>query len=121
MRSAMTRPDVSIPEPAGNVTIIVIGASDRIGTFLELHKARRQIEVSCQMLHNHVDDLPLVPDPQEQLWEQMRADLCGLEGELAPEGDRIGKRLTAFKEGVERVCRPMVEHRVGKKKIRKNR
>jgi hypothetical protein len=84
-------------------------------TFLELHKARREIEVACQTLHNHVDDLPLVPDPNKTLWQQLRADLCGAEGAFAPEGDRIGKRITEFKEGIERVCRPMVEHRVGKR------
>jgi hypothetical protein len=63
-------------------------------TFLELHKARRAIEVACQMLHRHLDDLPLNPDPNRNLWQQLRADLCGAEGEFAPEGDRVGKRLT---------------------------
>jgi hypothetical protein len=82
-------------------------------TFLELHKARRQIEVACQMLYNHVDDLS-VSDPDKSLWQQLRADLCGAEGQFAPEGDRIGKQLIAFKQGIELVCRPVVEHQVGK-------
>ncbi len=84
--------------------------------FLGLHKARRQIEVACQMLHNHVDDFPMIPDSHKELWQQLRADLCGAEAPFAPEGDRVGKQLTEFREGIERVCRPLVEHRVGKKK-----
>jgi hypothetical protein len=84
-------------------------------TFLELHKARRKIEVACQMLHQHLDDMPLVPDPNKGLWQQLRADLCGAEGEFAPEGDRIGKQLTAFREGIERECRPIIEHGVGRR------
>jgi hypothetical protein len=89
-------------------------------TFLDLHKARRQIEVSCQMLNSHMDDVQLIPDPHKELWQQLRADLCGAESPFAPEGDRVGKRLTAFKEGIEHVCRPIVEHRVGQRKDYRN-
>jgi hypothetical protein len=85
-------------------------------TFIELHKARRAVEVACQMLYNHVDDVPLVPDPQKSLWQQLRADICGAEGVLTKEGDRVGRRLTAFKDGIERVCQPAVKHRIGKRR-----
>jgi hypothetical protein len=53
--------------------------------FLLLHKARRDIEVAAQMLMHHVDD-PDIPggDPNRDLWDQLRADLCGAEGVFCP-------------------------------------
>jgi hypothetical protein len=84
-------------------------------SFLELHKARRQIEVACQMLSEHMDEIPQIPDPQKALWQQLRADLNGAKPPFAPEGDRIGKRLTEFKQGIEDACLPVVRHRMKRK------
>jgi hypothetical protein len=80
-------------------------------TFLKLHQARRKIEVASQMLHQHLDDVPIT-NPNKKLWDQLRADLCGFDGEFAPEGDRVGGQLAAFRREIEKVCRPMVEHGV---------
>jgi hypothetical protein len=82
--------------------------------FLELHKARRQVEIAIKMLIDHLDDLPLRPDPNAELWQQLRADLCAPEGELAREGDRVGRHLIAFRERIERLCRPVVDRKYGK-------
>jgi hypothetical protein len=76
--------------------------------FLELHKARRKIEVAAQMLAAHADDAPLTPDPSAGLWRQLRADMCGDEAEFAPEEDRVGKHLAAFEAGLEAICRPKI-------------
>ncbi len=80
-------------------------------TFLELHKARRAVEVACQMLHNHLDDISMIPDPHKELWEQLRADLSGDPLGITKEGDRVAMRLTAFRDGIEGSCRPVVERR----------
>lgn len=78
-------------------------------TFLELHKARKGIEVACQMLHSHINDVPMIPDPNKALWEQLRADIYAGLGEFAPEGDRVGKRLVTFKGGIDKVCLPVIK------------
>lgn len=82
--------------------------------FLELHWARRLIEIACDMLIRHLDEPPLVPDPHADLWQQLRADLAAAEGALANEGDRVGRRLTAFRDGIEKLCRPIVDREFGK-------
>jgi hypothetical protein len=38
--------------------------------FLELHKARQQIEIAIKMLVGHLDDHPIRPDPHADLWQQ---------------------------------------------------
>lgn len=82
--------------------------------FLELHKARQKIDIAIKMLIRHVDDAPIRPDPHADLWQQLRADLCGAEGELANDGDRVGRHLTAFKDGIEKLCRPVVDRTYGR-------
>jgi len=84
-------------------------------TFLELHKARRGVEIAIEMLIRHLDDAPTTPDPSGDLWQQLRADLCGAEGALSKEGDRIGRQLTEFRDGMEALCRPVLERGIGKK------
>jgi hypothetical protein len=83
--------------------------------FLELHQARRDIEIAIGMLIRHLDDAPMTPDPNADLWQQLRADLCGAEGALSKEGDRIGNQLIAFRNGIEALCRPVLERGIGKK------
>jgi hypothetical protein len=80
--------------------------------FLELHRALREIEVACEMLARHLDDPQLNPDPNGDLWQQLRADAA--EGILAKEGDRVGRRLAAFRAGIEAKCRPVVDRKFGK-------
>jgi hypothetical protein len=83
-------------------------------TFLELHKARRDIEIAIRMLIGHLNDAPLQPDPNADLWQQLRGDLCAAEGALAKEGDRVGHHLIAFRDGIEKLCRPIVDREYGK-------
>jgi hypothetical protein len=92
--------------------------------FHELHIARRHIEIACQKLNHHLDDAQLFPEPDKEFWQQLRTDLCGADVPFAPEGDRVGKKIASFKTGIERVCCPVVKHRVadrwGIKKGRRN-
>jgi hypothetical protein len=90
---------------------MAIFGTDIEKTFLSLHQARRAIEVACQMLSNHLDDPPQTRDPQKNLWRQLWADINGAEP-YAPDGDRVGKQLAAFREGIERVCLPVVKHKL---------
>jgi hypothetical protein len=94
---------------------MAIFGSEIQATFLELHQARQTIVVACQSLNSHLHDLPQIPDPHKDFWKQLRADISSAEGPLGPEGDRVGKQLTAFREGIERVCSPLVKHAVGLK------
>jgi hypothetical protein len=53
----------------------------------------------------------MIPDPHKELWEQLRADLSGDPLGITKEGDRVAMRLTAFRDGIEGICRPVVERR----------
>jgi len=86
----------------------------RRANFSELHKARRDIEIACEMLIRHLEDAPMNPDRNADLWQQFRADLCGAEGALSKEGDRVGRRISAFKDGIEALCRPVLDRGIGR-------
>lgn len=76
--------------------------------FLLLQKARREIEVSAGML---LQD----PHPQNnteenrELWNTLRAAVWEAYGKLAKDGDVVGQKLTNFRLGIERKCRPIVD------------
>jgi hypothetical protein len=77
-------------------------------TFLQLHKARRAIEIACEMLTNVVKQ----PEDDEQLWFQLRADIWGSHGaSRAKEPDRVDKMLDEFRTGMERLCRPTLANK----------
>jgi hypothetical protein len=76
--------------------------------FLELHEARRCVQIAAKTL------LKEKPDCNVDLWPQLRADICGVaDGQLAPEGDRVGRHVTAFREGIEKSCGPIVNRKYG--------
>jgi len=73
-------------------------------TFLELTQSattNRWWHVRCSIITSMTISVETLT---KSLWQQLRADLCGAEGQFAPEGDRIGKQLIAFKQGIELVC-----------------
>jgi hypothetical protein len=82
-------------------------------TFLLLQTARREIEVSAGML---LQD----PEPQNktkdnlELWNSLRADVWPAYGKLAKKGDQVGKKLSDFSEGMERLCRPIINRAYGR-------
>jgi hypothetical protein len=81
--------------------------------FLLMHRARREIEVSAEMLFR--DPHTSHPTPENlATWNQFRADVWEAYGALAPEGDKVGKKLTAFRDGIEGLCRPVIDRNYGR-------
>jgi hypothetical protein len=81
--------------------------------FLLMHRARREIEVSAEMLFRD----PHTSQPTKEnldTWNQFRADVWEAYGRLAPEGDRVGKKLTDFRDGIEALCRPVIDRNYGR-------
>ena len=79
--------------------------------FLELHKARRQIEVSAGLLYQRFASeigLSLTDDTKKLRTEQLE-DIDWAEASGAAGGDRINAKLSLFRTGMERLCRPIVE------------
>jgi hypothetical protein len=78
-------------------------------TFLKLHQARRNIEVSAQMLAERVSD-PSEPGDEStrKLYEQMCRDIWD-HGNFEPEKDKVGKLLTEFTQETEAFAKPIIE------------
>jgi hypothetical protein len=79
--------------------------------FLELHKARRQIEVSAGLMYQHFAreiGLSLTEDNKKLRREQLE-DIDWAEASAAKGGDRINAKLSVFRRGTEKLCRPIVE------------
>jgi hypothetical protein len=79
--------------------------------FCELHEARRQMEVSAGLLFQHFRE-----EREKQLAEDTKGlrqrqleDIDWAEASGADKGDRIGAKLAAFRERMEKLCRPIVE------------
>jgi hypothetical protein len=79
-------------------------------TFLLLHEARRQIEVSAEMLMREPEPTIKSTDNVDT-WNRMRADLHSAYGRLTKDGDQVGKKLVDFVNGVEKLCRPVVDRK----------
>jgi hypothetical protein len=81
--------------------------------FILLHKARREVEVSSEMLswkvHNPIGP---VPDHNARFWEQCRRDIWD-HGDFEPEKDKVGKKLAEFRSKMEGMCRPVIDQRLG--------
>lgn len=81
--------------------------------FLLLQRARREVEVSAGML---------LQDPHPQLnsednratWNKFRGDVWPAYERYSMNGDTVSKKLTDFKQGMERVCRPIVDRQYRK-------
>lgn len=71
--------------------------------FLLLHHARREIEVSAQMLMGDREGVEreLIREWERDVWEMGNARQLP--------ADRVGEKLTAFKERTEQLCRPIVD------------
>jgi hypothetical protein len=74
--------------------------------FNKMHKARRWIEVACQMLTNDIKR----PEDDEGLWFQLRADIIsGSSASQAKDPKRVDKLLEEFTSEVECICRPSLK------------
>ena len=83
--------------------------------FLLLHKARRSIEVSSDMLSWKVhNSAGAQPSQDAEFWDQCRRDIWDV-GET--EKDRVGKQLIEFRQRMEALCRPVIDRNVGDKLV----
>lgn len=77
--------------------------------FMLMHKARREIEVSAQMLAWQVSQYAgeRVEDHNAAFYEQCRRDIWDTGG-FEPEKDKVGKKLIEFRERMEGLFQPVI-------------
>jgi hypothetical protein len=77
--------------------------------FMLMHKSRRAIEVSSQMLAWKVGQYEdhEAPDHNQAFYEQCRRDIWDV-GEYQPEKDKVGKQLVKFRDRMENTFRPIL-------------
>jgi hypothetical protein len=77
--------------------------------FMLMHKARRSIEVSSEMLAWKVGQYEdrEAPDHNAEFYEQCRRDIWDL-GAFQPEKDKVGKQLTEFRQRMEKTFEPVI-------------
>ena len=82
-------------------------------TFLLIQRARRQIEVSAEMLFH--DPEPTFKNQDNlETWNRFRADVWPAYGSLAKGGDEVGEKLSEFKTRMENLCRPIIGREYGR-------
>jgi hypothetical protein len=82
-------------------------------TFLLMHRARREVEVSAGMLLRDPEPT-LRSEADNKTWDRCRADVWEAHGELAEGGDRVGQKLATFRTNMETLCRPIIDREYGK-------
>jgi hypothetical protein len=91
------------------------------GIFMLLHKSRREIEVSSEMLawkaYNQ-DGAEL--EHNEAFYEQCRRDIWDV-GDFQREKDKGGQRLVEFRNRMEKLCRPIVDKEYRRTERKRNR
>ena len=91
--------------------VMALFGADTEAIFREMHEARRQMEVSAGLLFQHFReerDKQLTEDTK-RLRQEQREDIDWAEASGGKKGDRIGAKLAAFREKMEKLCRPIVE------------
>jgi hypothetical protein len=85
-------------------------------TFITLHRARRKIEVSAEMLYR--DPYPqFASEDNKRTWEAFRNDVWS-QNSLEPDDDKVGKQLEQFRTEMETLCRPIIDKGLGQPNIR---
>ena len=85
-----------------------------VGIFAQLNEARVHIQVSAQMLMRRRQENEGWTEARQAQRTRMEADIWSGMGDVYPEeelpgGDRVQKKLEAFKNGVVKLCRPIVD------------
>jgi hypothetical protein len=86
---------------------MAIFGADTEEAFMLVHKARRHVEVGCEMLSRQISDGESTAE-NRALYEQLRRDVAD-HGDFEPEKDRVGKMLKDFVGSMERLCRPVID------------
>jgi hypothetical protein len=82
-------------------------------TFLLMQRARREVEVSAEMLLRDPNPVVNTPDNLET-WNRFRADVWPAYGNRAKGGDRVGQKLSDFSTQMETLCRSIIDREYGK-------
>jgi hypothetical protein len=78
--------------------------------FMQLHRARRDIEVAAEMLQEGATrSTPPRESHNEEFYRQLRGDIWAGAAKVTKEGDRVGKKLQEFQDGIEALCRPVID------------
>ncbi|MGH6665096.1 MAG: hypothetical protein ACREB2_09370 [Pseudolabrys sp.] len=83
--------------------------------FSELNNARVHVQVSATSLMRRHGSAEPCSKAKAKRHAQLEADIWGGLDDEAPEGDRVGRHLEAFKSGIVEVCRPVVDREFGAK------
>jgi hypothetical protein len=91
--------------------VMALFGAETEAIFREMHEARRQMEVSAGLLFQRFrEERGRRPtEDLEKLRQQQLEDIDWAEASGAENGDRIGAKLSAFREKMEKLCRPIVE------------
>jgi hypothetical protein len=84
-------------------TVMAIFGEHMEEVFGKLHDARATIQAASQTMT--WDEPPMNTDDNRKLWAQLRTDLWG----ISKETDRVQESLDAFRKGIEKVCKPVVD------------
>ena len=76
---------------------------------MQLHRARREIEVAAEMLLEQALRPSGGQNDNDEIYKQLRADIWLGVGRTTSEGDRVGGRIKQFQDGIEELCRPVVD------------
>lgn len=88
---------------------MAIFGADTEEVFMLIHKARRHVEVGCEMLARQILDGEHTAQ-NRALYEQLRRDVAD-HGEFEPEKDRVGTMLKQFVQSMESLCRPVIDRK----------
>lgn len=91
--------------------VMALFGADTEAIFREMHQARRQMEVSAGLLLQHFREErhQQLTEDTKRLRQEQREDIDWAEASGGEKGDRIGAKLVAFREKMEKLCRPIVE------------
>jgi hypothetical protein len=81
-------------------------------TFLLMQKARREVEVSAEMLYQDPQPTNRTVDNM-RLWQKWRNNVWATTND-----DSVTTQLKQFREQIEKLCRPIVDHGYKKKSRR---
>lgn len=77
--------------------------------FLLLQRARREVEVAAAMLLENPEPT-LATEDNNRTWRELHDNVWAPQAKLPGHSDNIGKMLIDFREQIEALCRPIVDH-----------
>jgi hypothetical protein len=92
--------------------VMIMFGRETEAIFRKLNEARAHVTVSAQMLMRPIDRVERPWNEQAQnLHAQCEADIWEGLGEMAPNGDRVTAKLNEFRDGLEAICKPVLDRK----------